>query len=133
MDDGRGWRMVNWAAWGSGALAGLAIGLLPSVDPNDTLFWVAFAWLAGGGVAALFARSSGLRIRGPKARTTPLLLIVALVGGGAIGLAFGLVGAVAMTNDLAPGLALAAVSLVGALGSEALRAVSLRVARPATD
>jgi hypothetical protein len=124
--------MVNWAAWGSGALVGLVVGLLPSDDPKDALLWVAVGWVVGGAAGALFARSRGLSIRGPRARTTPLLLIVALVGGGAIGAGFALVGAVALANDLAPGLALGAVSLVGALGSEALRAATLRVARPAT-
>lgn len=132
MGDARGWRLVNWAAWGPGALAALVVGLLPSADLKSTFLWVAFAWVVGGAAGALFARSSGLSVRGTKARMTPMLLIVALVGGGAVGVAFALVGAFAMTNDLAPGLALAAVSLVGGLGCEALRATTLRVARPAT-
>lgn len=119
-DGVHGWRVVNRTAWLSAGLVALLFGSLDSVRPGEVLPMAGFAGVVAAAGAILFMRDGGHRIRPRPRRLTPLALLVAVLGGGGIGLGFALVVAAVLTFDLSTGIGLAAMCLVGGVGSEIL-------------
>jgi hypothetical protein len=129
-DELHGWRTIVRAAWGASAVAAALTALLPINAVENTFTLVALVGFGAGLAAASFVRSRGLPMRASPRQMTPLTALVALFGGAAIGGCLAGVIAIMVTSDLPEGIGLAAMCVIGGIGSELLVVLLRRVSPP---
>ena len=128
-DEREGWRLVLRAGWGSAAVASLLSAVvLPAIEARRLVTLVAMIGVVAALAAALAVRRQGRTVR-PRRRppNSPALLGIAAAGGATIGLGFGLVVVATVSLDLPAAVGIAGVCVVGAIGTELLLGLLLRL------